>query len=111
MENSIKVNLVKESITLEIDFQQPDFSKFVRQVLAQHLDISSSNVMVSSDVDGFDCDEFKDILITVHEEFQKDLDVFYDNIKKDIRTYYDDDLSDEIIKRVKENEDLKTVTE
>ena len=108
MENSIKVNLIKESITLEIDFQQPDFSRFVKQVLSQHLDISSSNVMVSSDIDGFDCDEFKDILITVHEEFQKDLDTFYDNIIRDIRTYYDEDLSTVIINRIKETEGLNS---
>lgn len=56
--------------------------------------------MPDTNVEGFDSEEFKEILITVHEEFKGELDLFFENIKKDITTYYDDELSAEIISRI-----------
>lgn len=103
MENKINIHFNQENTDVELDFEQPDLSLFVKKVLSEHLSVTNSNIIITSTVDSFDTKEFAEILVSVHEEFEEELSLFFQNIEKDVSTYYDDDnLSEEIISRIKE---------
>lgn len=102
MENKITIHFIAEDIDIELDFEQPDLSMFVKKVLSNHLKVTEDNLQITSTVNAFDTKEFLTIFTSVHEEFEAELDLFFENIEKEISTYYDDDLSTEIIKRIKD---------
>lgn len=102
MGNKIIIHFIAENIDIELDFDQPDLSLFVKRVLSEHLRVTDDNLRINSTVDAFDTKEFAEILVNVHEEFVQDLDRFFENIEKEVSTYYDDELSDEIIRRIRD---------
>ena len=102
MENKINIHFNQENTDVELDFEQPDLSLFVKKVLSEHLNVTNSNIIITSTVESFDTKEFAEILVAVHEEFEEELNLFFENIEKDVSTYYDDNLSKEIISRIKE---------
>lgn len=81
--------------------QQSIDTELVRCIISKPLSVSKENLTITSSVDGFDCEEFLDILIEVNDEFKDELQQFYSNIQKEIKTYYDDDeLARAIIARI-----------
>ena len=102
MESKISIHFNQENVDIELDFEQPDLSLFVKKVLAEHLKVTDSNIQITSTVEGFDTKEFTEILVSVHEEFEEELNQFFKNIENEVSTFYDDDLSTEIISRIKE---------
>ena len=73
-------------------------------IVAEHLLVTKENMEITTENQEFDKEEFMNMLIEVHEEFNEEVDNFFDNIQSEINTYYsDEELSMEIIKRIKEN--------
>lgn len=110
MENRIVVKFHNEDIELTIDYDEPDFTFFIQTVIRNHLNVSAENINIECNIDDFDCNEFKEILIEVHNEFKGEIDQFFQNIRSEIRTYYDSEsLSEYIIDYIKKNEEKETV--
>ena len=110
MENRIVVKFRNEDIELTIDYDEPDFTFFIQTVIRNHLNVSAENISIECNIDDFDCNEFKEILIEVHNEFKGEIDQFFQNIRSEIRTYYDSEsLSEYIIDYIKKNEEKETI--
>lgn len=105
MENKLIIKFIGEDKEIDLDIDQPDLANLIHIVVAEHLAVTKDNVEVSTENTEFDKEEFLNMLIEVHEEFNKEIDTFFQNIQSEINTYYsDEELSMEIIKRIKENE-------
>lgn len=103
MENKINILFKKEDKSIEIDIQQPDLSNLIHRIVAEHLLVSEDNIEISTDESNFDKEEFKELLIEVHEDFCEEINKFYENIDKEICTYYkDEELSKHIIEKIKD---------
>lgn len=104
MENKILIKFLQEKKQLEIDISQPDLSALIHMIVSEHLLVNKENIEIETNNKCFDKEEFRDVIIEVHEEFSEEIEEFFENIKKEIRTYYEDDeLSEEVIKRIKES--------
>lgn len=102
MENKIEILFKKENKTIVLDIKQPDLAHMVHTIIAEHLDVSKDNLVISSNEDNFDKEEFLDLLIEVHGEFCVEINKFYENIENEISTYYnDEELSETIINKIK----------
>ena len=102
MENRIVVKFHNEDMELIIDYDEPDFTFFIQTVIRNHLNVSAENISIECNIDDFDCNEFKEILI--------EIDQFFQNIRSEIRTYYDSEsLSEYIIDYIKKNEEKETI--
>ena len=102
MENKIEILFKKENKTIALDIKQPDLAHMVHTIIAEHLDVSKDNLVISSNEDNFDKEEFLDLLIEVHGEFCVEINKFYENIENEISTYYnDEELSETIINKIK----------
>ena len=101
MENNIHLRFKNEDYDFDLYYDQPNLTELVRCIISKPLSVSKENLTITSSVDGFDCEEFLDILIEVNDEFKDELQQFYSNIQKEIKTYYDDDeLARAIIARI-----------
>lgn len=101
MENNIHLTFKNEDYDFDLDYNQPNLAELVRCIISKPLSVSKENLTITSSVDGFDCEEFRDILIEVNDEFKDELQQFYSNIQKEIKTYYDDEeLARAIIARI-----------
>ena len=104
MENKLVVKFIGEDKEVDLDIDQPDLANLIHLIVAEHLLVTKDNVEISTENTEFDKEEFLNMLIEVHEEFNKEIDTFFENIQNEINTYYsDEELSMEIIKRIKEN--------
>ena len=104
MENKLNITFKNEKIDIELDIANPDLAELIHRIVAENLDMTKENVEITTEVEEFDTDELLDIMVTVHEEFCKEIDIFYKNIKNDITTYYDDEvLGEEIIRRIQKD--------
>lgn len=103
MENNIIIKFKKEGEQITLGFDQPNLGELIKKILKENLEVSAENVEVESTVQDFDQKEFKSILVSVHEEFVEEINKFYENIETDIKTYYDENLSTEVIRRIKRN--------
>lgn len=103
MENKIKISFQEEDFALELDINQPDLAKIVHEIVSRHLVVSKENVTINTDNEEFDEEEFLDILVSVYEDFNEEINQFFENVQSDIKTYYEmDELSNEVIRRIKE---------
>ena len=102
MENEyIKIAFLSEEKEITLDYNQPDLTRLIRFIIQYNLDVTKENITVESDIDDFDNEDFKSILIEAHAEFRDELESFYSNISSIVSTHYDvEGLSDEIIRRV-----------
>lgn len=109
MENKIHLRFVAEDLDYDLDYDQPNLTALVQFIIQRSVAVNRENLEISCCIDGFDHNEFREILIEVHEEFQEEIRKFYSNIEKEIKTYYDDEtLSDAIIERIKaDSADIK----
>lgn len=106
MENDLNIRFIKEDTNILINILQPDLAKLIHKIVAENLYVSKENIEISTENANFDKDDFLEILINVHEEFEEEIEKFYKNIEKDIKTYYsDEELSEIIIQKVKECSD------
>ncbi len=97
----IKIVFHSENKEYTLDYNQPNLALLIRYIIQNNLNVSPENISVESDIEDFDNEEFKTILVEAHSEFSEELAVFYKNISTTISTYYnDEDLSAEIIRRV-----------
>lgn len=104
MENKIKIIFAQEKKEIVIDIEQPDLANLIHRIVSEHLDVSKDNLSIETDNNEFDKEEFKELLIEVHDEFCNEIDLFYENIQSEIKTYYDDEeLSKIVIERIKES--------
>ena len=100
----IKIVFISEGKDFSLDYNQPNLTSLIRYIIQNNLRISTENISVESDIEDFDNEEFKSILIEAHSEFSMELESFYTNIATTISTYYNDEtLSAEIIKRITDN--------
>ena len=101
MENKINLKFRNEDLEYDLDYDQPNLTELVRFIIQNGISVSQDNLVIESNVAGFDCNEFRDILIEVNDEFKEELQQFYTNIKTEITTYYEDDkLAEAIISRI-----------
>lgn len=104
MENSIHFQFINEDQSFDLDYDQPNLTELVRFIIQNALSVSQENLRIECSVDGFDCDEFRNILIEVNDEFKDELQQFYKNIKTEINTYYEDEkLADAVISHILTN--------
>lgn len=104
MENKLVIKFIGEGKEVDLDIDQPDLANLIHMVVAEHLSVTEDNVEIITENIEFDKEEFLNMLIEVHEEFNKEIDTFFENIQSEINTYYsDEELSLEIIKRIKDN--------
>lgn len=102
MENDLYIKFKKENIDIPINILQPDLAKLIHKIVANNLKVTKENIEICTENSEFDKEEFLEILINVHEEFDKEIGKFYNNIQKDIKTYYSDEkLSEMIIQKLK----------
>lgn len=103
MENKVNILFEKENEEIELDISNPDLANLVHIIVSEQLEVTRENLKLTTNVENFDTTEFLDILVSVHNEFQEEIEKFYNNIKTDIKTYYDDEtIGEEIIRRIKE---------
>lgn len=106
MENNIKIIFQNEDREILLNILQPDLAQVIHIIVSENLVVSKENVLIESDNQEFDKDEFLDILVTVYDEFSEEISKFFVNIKEEIKTYYEsEELSEEIIKRIKNEAD------
>lgn len=106
MENNIKIIFHNEEREILLNILQPDLAQVIHIIVSENLVVSKENVLIESDNQEFDKDEFLDILVTVYDEFSEEISKFFVNIKEEIKTYYEsEELSEEIIKRIKNEAD------
>ena len=110
MENKILINFIKENKEIELNYDQPDLRQLVTTIISEHLEVNASNIIISTGIENFDAQEFKEILISVHEDFEQEIDKFFENIKQEIKTYYDiDGVTEEVLCRIKVDGDSVNV--
>ena len=106
MENNIKIIFQNEDREILLNILQPDLAQVIHIIVSENLVVSKENVLIESDNQEFDKDEFLDILVTVYDEFSEEISKFFVNIKEELKTYYEsEELSEEIIKRIKNEAD------
>ena len=106
MENNIKIIFQNEDREILLNILQPDLAQVIHIIVSENLVVSKENILIESDNQEFDKDEFLDILVTVYDEFSEEISKFFVNIKEEIKTYYEsEELSEEIIKRIKNEAD------
>ena len=69
MENNIKIIFQNEDREILLNILQPDLAQVIHIIVSENLVVSKENVLIESDNQEFDKDEFLDILVTVYDEF------------------------------------------
>lgn len=103
MENKLEIKFLDEKNDFQLDILQPDLAQLIHFLIENNISVTKENMKIKTENEGFDSEEFLEILVSVHDEFKNEIDKFYENIENEISTYYPEaeDLSNEIIEKLK----------
>jgi hypothetical protein len=105
MENELIIKFIEEEKDISLNIMQPDLAKLIHSIVVDELYVTKDNIKITTDSPDFDTEEFRDIFLSVHEEFVEEIETFYKNIQNDISTYYSNsDLSETIINKIKDQD-------
>lgn len=100
--NIVKFVFLKEKKEFCCPLNSFDFSKLVKIIIENNLEVTKENVFLDTEhvSDDVDASILKEMLIEVYEQYKDEINKFYNNIKEEITTYYQDekDIYDELIK-------------